>query len=169
MLNKVTLPTSAYGTLFLFKDIPINALLRGGRVVTSVKDPEPDPVGSVIIGLHGSGSVIVRLPWSWSESKIFLKWRRLFHKIRRRIVPPASLCTVLERGVFTLYCTQSPPTPLYRGGRFDYRFYYILYDNTINCVAMSLYFYFHLFYCVLCGCCVCSCFERVSVHSVGLG
>jgi len=36
-------------------------------VLCSVLDPDPDPVGSVIIWLHGPGSVIGWLPGSGSE------------------------------------------------------------------------------------------------------
>ena len=93
----------------------------------------------------------------------FLKWYRLFHKIHLRIVSPTSLCTVLERGVFTLYCTQSPPTPLYRGGRFDYMFYCIVYGDTISYIPICLCSPLQLFYCMLCDCCVCGYIERVSV------
>jgi len=88
---------------------------------------------------------------------------RLFHKIHLRIVSPTSLCTVLERGVFTLYCTQSPPTPLYRGGRFDYRFYCIIYGDTINYIPICMCSPLQLFYCMLYDCCICGSIERVSV------
>jgi len=69
---------------------------------------------------------------------------------------PPPLSVLYWRGEFLLCTVHShPPSPSIWGGRFDYMFYYILYDNTINYVAMSKYFHLRLFYCVLCGCCVC--------------